>query len=75
MDKISADILIQLGFEMKSSESHIYYEKNGYILALDFGVWKICSNESGQILTTNLYIENIDELNRHYKETTGKNIE
>jgi hypothetical protein len=64
-----------LDLDLKSSDSNNYYEKNGYILVFDFGVWKICSNKSGQLLMTNLYIENLDELHRHYEKTTGENLE
>ena len=75
MDNISTDILTEFGFKEKFENSHYYYEKNGYILVPDLGVWKICSIISGQILMTNLCIDKVGELLRNYKEVTGKDLQ
>ncbi len=66
--------MIKFGFEIKSYNSNKYYEKNGYILVFNLGVCEICTIVSDQIIMTNLFIETIDDLLRHYKENTGKNL-
>ena len=71
---ITAERLIELGFEKKKINKSEFYNNENYILKPELGQWLICANHAGTIVTTKLVIETEAELERHYLESTGRNL-
>ena len=71
---LKAERLIELGFEKKKISGSVYYDKEDYILKSELGRWLTCANHEGIIITTLLVIDTEQELEKHYLESTGKNL-
>lgn len=73
---ITVKRLLDLGFNEKIIDGHNYYELDKYILIPVLGNYWLISSNHDRILTTGEFpvIQTIDELQRHYFESTGKNI-
>jgi hypothetical protein len=71
---ITAARLIELGFEKKEISGSVYYAKDDYILKSELVKWLTCANHEGIIITTLLVIATEQELEKHYLESTSKNL-
>jgi hypothetical protein len=71
---LTADRLIEIGFEKKEIQGSVYYDKDNYILKPELGKWLTCANHDGTIITTLLIIETEQELEKHFLESTTKNL-
>jgi hypothetical protein len=52
----------------------VYYDKDDYILKSELGKRLTCANHEGIIITTLLVIATEQELEKHYLESTSKNL-
>lgn len=73
---ITVQRLLNLGFVEKVSDGHFYYELNKYILIPVLGSYWLISSNHDNILTSGDFpvIQKFEELQRHFFESTGRNI-
>lgn len=73
---ITAASLIEFGFVKKVSGGHDYYELDKYVLIPVLGNYWLISSNFNNILTTVTFpvIQTVEDLKRHYLESTGKNL-
>ena len=72
--KIDEKYLKQLGFVATLIKENVVYDLNGYKLKPELGSWLIIGENSGINLTGLEVIDNIEELERHYFESTGNQL-
>jgi hypothetical protein len=74
MMKINEKYLEQLGFKVTPINGTIVYDLNGYKLKPELGSWLIIGEHDGLYLTGLEVIDTVDELEKHYLESTGNHL-
>jgi hypothetical protein len=71
---ITVETLLNIGFHEVFENGQPFYMLNGYGLKPQAGSWLIISNNNGQLVTGLSVIDTIDELRKHYNESTGQKL-
>ena len=73
---LTAASLIEFGFGKKKRSGHDYYELDKYVLIPVLGNYCLISSNFNNILTTGTFpvIQTVEDLKKHYLESTGKNL-
>lgn len=72
MKIIDEKYLEQLGFKATPINGIIVYDLNGYKLKQELGSWLILGGNCGINITGLQVIDTVEELEKHYYESTGK---
>lgn len=72
---ITGKKLEDFGFIKKTQKNEDVYYKDTYGLKSELGSWLIIGKHSGIELTGMSIISTIAELKKHYKESTGNDLE
>jgi hypothetical protein len=72
--KITEKYLEDIGFEVTVVGGAVVYDLNGYKLKPELGSWLIIGENSGIDLTGLEVIDTVEELEKHYIESTGNQL-
>ncbi|MEO6174036.1 MAG: hypothetical protein ABIP27_02690 [Flavobacterium circumlabens] len=72
---INSEKLEKLGFIKQQNKNEIIYYKGNYGLKYESNNWLIIAKHSGQDLTGMNVIETVEDLKKHYSESTGLKLD
>lgn len=71
MKKIKSTFLTENGFSINVDHNTPYYQRNGYMLMSDNGIWLPCRISGGDVVIGELYLNTEEDLIKNFEEVTG----